>query len=455
MKEILSNLAEKIVSKAREKGLDDLEFYGRWSRSLEVKISRNRIKEISSNETVEYGVLGAIGKKLGSIGSQDLNMDPGQLIDRLVSVIKASQEDPSWKGFAKNYGRGVSGKGFDDKIVNMGPDQVIDTLNNIIDTVRDTAIKHGAEEVLISEGGYEVVVGGVLIGNINGEEQYGEYTLNAAFYEVKSRKGGEESSYYGFTYDRKYDLEEALNDAKRAGEYSIKFIGAKPVEAGEYTVMLDPYMTGLFLQVALEPAFSALNIQENRSPLKNKIGSQILSENIDILDDPTIDWGLGTRPFDDEGIATTKKLLVEKGVLKTYLYNYYTAMRENRSSTGNGVRRSVSSPTTPSSLNFVVSVRGSLMSEDELIREIKKGLIVHGMIGYWMSNPVNGSTQATVSHGLLVENGEIKRPVKGVVIGGNIYEWLGKNMVGVGREVRKVYNIYTPAILVEKVRVAG
>ncbi len=455
MREVLADLSNKIIKKGLEKGIEELEFYGRWTREYRVSISRNHVKAFINNEIIEYGVLGSIGKKIGSIGSQDLDIDVDKLVEQLASIIKSSREDPSWRGFAKNYGKGIEAPGYDKELAEIEPDKIIEIMSHTIDTAIDSAKKLGADETIVSEGGYTVVVGGVYIANSNNEEQYGEYTYHGMFYEVKSRKGGEESSFGGYVANRRLDLSEIEKEARRAGEYSIKFMQAKPVESGEYQVLLDPYMTALFISTVLEPAFSALSVQEKRSPLRGKIGEKILSENIEIYDDPTIEWGIGTRPFDDEGIATTKKALVEKGVLKTYLYNYYTAMRENRASTGNGMRRTPSSPTTPSATNFVVKGLDNLMDEDEMVKEIKKGLVVHGMIGYWMSNEVNGATQATVSHGLFVENGEIVRAVKGVVIGGNIYSWLGENLLGISKKIYKLGSTYTPAILVDKVRIAG
>ncbi len=455
MKEALIDLAHKIISRARGKGFSDLEFYGTWRKEIDIEISRNKIKAVRDRVIIEYGVLGAIGKKIGSIGSEDLSIDVDKLLDQLTSIVKASREDENWKGFARKYGRGSEAPGYDKELENITHEQAVEILVDSMKTATETAKKYGAEEVIVSEGSYSVYIGGVYVANIDGEEQYGEYTANGVGFEVKSRKAGEESSYYVFYQSRKLEVDEIMRESRRGGEYSVKFIGAKPVESGEYTILLDPYMTALFISTALVPAFSALEVQENRSPLKGRLGQQVLSENIEVLDDPTIEWGIGTRPFDDEGIATSKKTLIEKGVLKTYLYNYYTAVRENRESTGNGFRREPSAQTRPGPTNFVLMGRSDLMSEDEMLNEIKKGIIVHGMIGYWMSNYVNGSTQATISHGLLVENGEVKRAVKGVVLGGNIYEWLGKSLRGVGKELRKVGNIYAPAILFEKGKIAG
>jgi len=455
VKSILLDLASRIIDKALEEGIEEVEFYGRWIHEIDAKISRSRLEAVKDTAKIEYGVLGAIDKRVGSVSSEDVGIDPGDLVRQLKSIIRASRRDENWSGFAKGYSRGESSPGYDKAIAEIEHYRVAEIASKVVEEAIDSAMRTGAEEAIVSEGRYSVAVGGVCIANSNGEELYDEYTLSTISLEVKSRREGEESSYWVWTGSRKLDIDEIIDESRRGGEYSVKFVKAKPVESGEYTVLLDPYMTALFISTVLEPAFSALEVQEKRSPLTGKLGKQVVSDAIDIIDDPTIEWGLGTRAFDDEGIATSKKKVVERGVLKTYLYNYYTARRENRHSTGNGFRSSPGSPTTPSSTNLVLRGYKNLASMEDMFVEVKRGIVVHGMIGYWMSNPVNGSTQATVSHGLYIENGEVKRPVKGVVIGGNIYEWLGKRLVAIGKELKKAGNIYAPALLINGVRVAG
>jgi len=455
MKEILTELASRITNKAWQKGFTDLEFYGVWRRIVEFEISRNKLKTISDNTVVEFGVHGAIGKRIGGVSSRDVNIDIDTLLNNLYSIVKSSQEDPSWQGFSKGYSKGVDIENYDKNIVEATYEKGVEILEASMNESIDYAKRNGAENVNVSAGGLSLTYGGVLIANIDGEEMYGEGTNSSFSLEVVSSKAGRSSSFFAYHSSRRLSMSEILEEARRAGEYSVKFIDAKPVESGEYTIILDPYMTGLFIQTTLAPAFSALEVQENRSPLKGRINIQILNSDLNIIDDPTIPWGIGSRSFDDEGIATRKKMLVEKGVLKTYLYNYYTAKREGRESTGNGFRLSPSSITQPAFTNMVIEARGITMGFDEMIREVKKGIIVHGMIGYWMSNYVNGSTQATITHGFLVENGEIKHAVKGVVLGGNIYEWLGSNLVGVGKDAKMIGNIYTPSIMFGKGRIAG
>ncbi len=454
MYEYLLELANKLFNELTKQGVEEAEFYGSWSRDIILEIANNKVKTITTRETGEYGIRGSIGKRVAGIASSNLNPDPREIAERLTSIIKSSPEDKDWRGFAKNYSRGVLAKTFDKRIDEISIEEVLELVKHYMNTSIEAAKKKGAEETVIAEGMIHLGTGGVVVANSDGEHLYSEHTGLGLFYIVKSRKNDEESSFTVFHIDRRLDEERLEREAKRGGEYSVLFINAKPVESGTYKLLLDQYNVAKFIDTVLEPAFSALNVQEGRSPLRNKLGSKILYEGLSIIDDPSIDWGVNSRSFDDEGIPTTRKYIVRNGVLETYLYNYYTAGREGKRSTGNGFRRSPASPTTPRATNLVFQ-SDKAWSWDELVAEIDRGLIIHDMIGYWMSNPVNGAVQATITHGLLVEKGEIKHPVKGVVIGGNIYEWLGENLVATGKELLNVGSLYVMPLLIDKVSVAG
>jgi len=94
-------------------------------------------------------------------------------------------------------------------------------------------------------------------------------------------------------------------------------------------------------------------------------------------------------------------------------------------------------------------------SIDSISRDIKKGIIIYNTIGEWLSNPVNGYLNATITNGIYIENGEEKHAVKGIVISGNIYEMLGRNLITISKEYEHIGSILAPSTLVEKISVAG
>ncbi|MCS7387046.1 MAG: TldD/PmbA family protein [archaeon GB-1867-005] len=451
----LSELAEKIISKLDMRGADEVEFYGLKRKLIQASISDSKIIQITEKSINSYGVRIAIGKRISSYSSEDLSPTSiDKMIDRMIRIAKVSREDKHWKGFARGYSMGPETEVFDEKIVKISHEELVELISSAIELSISSAKKAGASEASVTGGNINTTIDEIMIANSHGEEISGKVTAFNLYYYVKSSKNGKESTYNAIITQRNLDEKKIMEEAERAGERSVKFMNVKSIKSGKYQILFMPKIMGSIIGVALAPAFSALNIQQNRSPLKGKLGKEVLSPQITIVDDPYIPWGYGSRNFDDEGIATTKKRTVTDGILKSILYDYYTASRENKSSTGNGVRRSLAANPQPTFINLIVETKDKL-SMDELISNIKRGIIVYDTIGQWMSNPVNGGVQATITHGLYIENGEIKHAVKGAVLGGNIYKMLKENYVGASKTKENIENIYSPAILTSEVDVAG
>ncbi len=449
------SIADRLISKLMERGVSEVEFYGVLGRSIEVDVSNNVVKRVIDRVAGSYGVRVAIGKRVGSYGSEELSLESlDSVVDKVLSITKCSPEDRYWSGFSRGYSRGVGVSVYDKRLETMSHSELLEVMKNAVDASIESARRRGVDEAIVTRGGLAVNIYDVYIANSYGDRISDKFTKFLVYYDVKTSRGGDESTYPAIVTSRRLDEEAVYREASRAGEYSTLFIKARGLESGLYQVLLSPRVTGWIIESSLAPAFSALNIQENRSPLKNRLGENVLSSDIDVLDNPVIKWGYGSRSFDDEGYSTNRKAVVEKGVFKKILYNHYTARRDGVVSTGNGFRRTPSSATYPGFTNFVLESRSTSVF-DELFSSVRRGLVVYGVIGYWMSNPVNGGVQATVTHALYVENGGVKYPVKGVVLGGNIYEWLGCKLLGVSKEVESTENMYTPGILVEGVNVAG
>lgn len=451
---ILVEIAEKVFSKARELGASEVEFYSTWVRELTAKISGGSITGINDKTIGKYSIRVAIGRKQGIYGSEELSPDTVEdIVETAVKIAKAAPEDPKWSGFARNYGRSSVEGVYDARTGSLEANELIEIARKTLDIVTDTAREKGVKEAVVSRGIISVGETTLFIANSNGESITGKTSMSGAWIQVKVRKSGEESSYSAIYNSRRIEEEKIYGEVEKATKLAIDFVKAKPVNSGVYRTYLTPRVTALILSTVLSPALSALNVQENRSPLKDRVGQEVFSDKVTILDDPYMAWVPGAREFDDEGIRTTRKPLFQKGVLANFVYDYYTAKRENRESTGNAYRRSITSPPIPMVLNLVVEP-GSLR-EDDVEKEIGDGIIVYDVIGYWMSNPVNGNIMATVSHGFLVKGGKIKHPVKGVVITGNIYELLMKEVVDFSRERTVIGNNVAPGVLLERINVAG
>jgi len=179
-------------------------------------------------------------------------------------------------------------------------------------------------------------------------------------------------------------------------------------------------------------------VQKKSSHFAGKIGKQVASDLLTVEDDATNVEGVNASSFDREGVPHRRNMIIEKGKLKKFLYNTYTAKKEGARSTGNAGGSS-SSPPTVSTTNFIVNPMGS--SLEKLVAEIDKGVIISRFSGN--VDPVNGDFSGVVKGGQMVTNGAIEHAVKEVMVAGNVFEALLR-LNGISRERKVIYDSILP-----------
>jgi PmbA protein len=189
-------------------------------------------------------------------------------------------------------------------------------------------------------------------------------------------------------------------------------------------------------------AFNGKTVLEGASPLRGKLGEQVFDKRLSLWDDATVAYGVGSYPFDDEGVASQRLRLVANGVVTNFLYDLQTAALAGTQSTGNGKR--VGGFPSPA-ISSLVLEKGDV-SFQAMVEDMKEGLVVEEVIGAEQGNVLGGDFGGNVLLGYKVENGEIVGRVKDTMIAGNVYEVLTA-LVGIGREARWVGGIVrTPAL---------
>lgn len=187
--------------------------------------------------------------------------------------------------------------------------------------------------------------------------------------------------------------------------------------------------------------------------LKDKIGEDIGSSKFTLVDDPFASEGFNSSTFDDEGTATKYKKIIDNGNLKTYLYNWKSANKDNVASTGNGFRNSYKSSVSTSATNLYVE-KGD-KSLDEIFETVDSGVYITDLQGLHSGlNPVSGDYSLS-ANGYEIENGKIKRPINQITIAGNFFETL-RDIEEIGNDLRFSMNgVGSPAIKVKKLAIAG
>jgi len=189
-----------------------------------------------------------------------------------------------------------------------------------------------------------------------------------------------------------------------------------------------------------------------KSVFCGKIEHHVVNDSLNIIDDGLIPEKFGSTPFDAEGVPTSKKVLIEKGILKSLMHNQYTAKRAGfEKSTGNAVRTDRGITVGPT--NLYIDTDRDKISPEEIIKVVDKGVYIIEVMGMHTANPVSGDFSVGIS-GIYIEKGEFKYPVKETVISGNILE-VFKNIKAVGNDLNFFGNIGSPTLLVEGIDISG
>jgi len=217
----------------------------------------------------------------------------------------------------------------------------------------------------------------------------------------------------GMEMFRERDPEEmAITAARRA----IANLEARPAPGGTMPVVLASEAGGTMIHEAIGHGLEADLAEQELSVYSGRVGEQVASPLITVADDATLSGKRGTFSIDDEGSPAQRTVLVEKGVLKGYMYDRRMAMKYGLESTGNGRKESYSHPPIVRMSNTFIETGES--SPEEILASVEKGLLVRRM-GGGQVNTVNGDFVFEVEEGWLIENGKASVPVRGATLTGN------------------------------------
>jgi PmbA protein len=242
------------------------------------------------------------------------------------------------------------------------------------------------------------------------------------------------------------DSPEAIG--KKAAERTLRRLGARKIASTKVPLVFDSEMS----RSLLENLFDAANgdaIYRQSSFLEGKLGEKIADSSITVVDDGTIPSGFGSLPFDGEGVPTRKTVVVEKGVLKSYLLNTYTAKKLGLKTTGNAARSLAGTPAIGYG-NFFLE-KGT-RSPQQIIADIKQGLYIVDLIGFGV-NLVTGDFSRGAT-GIWIENGELTYPVEEVTVAGNLKEMF-KNISEIGNDLEFRSSIASPTLRIDGMTIAG
>jgi PmbA protein len=358
-----------------------------------------------------------------------------------VAEARVRESDNDWTGLPsnKNY-PAVSGI-FDKKVETMGLEECISYAMALVEGTKELP------GTLPTSGGFTRVKNRQFILNTNGVEIEEESTAVSGFVDVITLDG-DTSTAYDFAISRALDID-FFALGINASELALKSRDGIKIEPQKTDVIFHPFAFSDILEEALAPSIDSDNVQKGRSGLINKLGEELAVPELTIYDDGLVEAGIETSASDDEGVPSQRTTVIEKGILKTYLYDTYTAGKAGIKSTGNASRSSYMSPPSVGLRNFIVDY-----PQTDIIADTRSGVYVNTVIGAHTANSISGDFSVEARNAFTIKDGALDKPIKSLMISGNSFELL-KNITGAGLDVRKVGGIITPSIRISDMSVIG
>lgn len=416
------------------------------SRSLSIEVKEQKIDTFKCSAPV--GVSIRVLKSGGMGFSYSTSMDDAALAGMVGNaVVGAANQSPDPNNAFPLPAEYPSLEGlYDEALAGVGESEKIQRAMDLERIVlsADPRLKR------VRKAGYGEAAYEVWIRNSLGVAGYFRGTSVSCSVSVVAEDGEDSQMGWDFGFSNFFSGIEVETIARRASGKALELLGAKKMPTMRCPVILDNFVATEILEV-MAPSFLAENVQKGKSMLAGKKGEKLFSPLVHIRDDGTLPGGMGTAPFDAEGVPHGNTLLVENGELKGYLYDTRSAVKDGTVSTGNAVRGGIKSPLHMGISNFFLENGASPMGE--MIRSIEKGVLLTGVMGMHTANPISGDFSVGAT-GHFIEDGALSYPVKGIAVAGNILD-LYRDVEAVGDDIRFFGSAGSPSLKIGALDISG
>jgi PmbA protein len=440
----MKKIAESTVETALSHGADTAEVLLSEASEFRVTIRNNRIETLKESVSSNIHIMLSIDKKRASASSNDLSAESiDKLTKEAVELCKVMEQDKYFSlpdkgelGAAK-----IELRIFDPEILKVPAKRKI----QIARKLEKTAHKMD-KRIVTDHSSYSNVTGKVAIANSLGFcdtylQSYNAIALSCAAEDNENGKTpGRKQSSFWYSASTSFDeLDPVDKIAAEAVRRTLRKLGSTKPKTCEVPIVFDPFTSADFIG-SLAGAVSGSSIYKKASFLVGLTGKTIAAPSLTLIDDPLLIGKIGSRPFDGEGVISRKNIVVEKGVLKTYLMDTYEANKLNSSTTGSAGGIS----------NFYM--KPGIYTEEEIISSIDNGIYVTSLSGQGANWSTGDFSQG--AEGLWIENGRITYPVNGFTIAGT-FDQILKNIEMIGNNIEWKSSIAAPSFKIKNIVVSG
>jgi PmbA protein len=440
----LLSLLDDCIGRAIKAGADAADALAYDSQSLNVARRLDKPERLERSESRDLGLRVFIGKRQAVVSTSERTPAAlSALVERAVAMARAVPEDP-YCGIAEP---GQLARTWPD--LDMA-DPVEPSVERLIAQASEAEAAAVAVRGVTNSEGAEAGWGRSEIALVASNGFAGAYARTSHSVSVSVLAGE------GTAMERDYDFTSAVHAGdlrapdevgRSAGERAVRRLNPRKGVTATLPVVFDPRVSSGFVS-ALAGAISGPSITRGTSFLKDRLGTELFSADIDIVDDPFLVRGVRSRPFDGEGVAPVRRAIIENGRLTTWLLDLRSARQLGLATTGHAAR-GTGGPPSPSPANL--ALMPGRRSPAELIGEIERGLYVTEMMG----RGVNGVTgdYSRGAAGYWIENGELTYPVSEMTVAGNLKDMFPR-LTAASDLVRR-YGVDAPTIRIDGMTLAG
>jgi PmbA protein len=444
----MEDVARDVVRLAREAGASGVECTVSQGEEFDAQIRKSEVETVKESGSQGAGVRVLFGRNTGSSYTSDMSGDGLRaMVARAVDLAKITTEDP----FAGLPDEDQLGK-IEINLELFSPETATIDAARKIDMARQAekaALDYDAR-ITNSEGAsfHSMLSRHAFANSLGFSGAYESTSCSLSAVPVAQNGDRMERDYWFSSARRLSQLEAADYIGRKAAERVIRRLGSRKVPTQKAAIIFEPRVARSLLGHIFE-AINGDSIYRRASFLQDKLGEQVAAKNITMVDDATIPGLFGSSPYDDEGVPSRRTVVIENGVLKSYLLNSYTARKLGMKTTGNA-SRGITGNASIGHGNLYLE-KGST-SVEQLFKQAGSALYVTELMGFGV-NSVTGDYSRGAS-GLWIENGEVAYPVSEVTIAGNLKEML-MNIEGVADDLEFRGSVACPTILIGGMTISG
>jgi PmbA protein len=443
----LETLASDAVKRALAAGATGAECTIMEGEEFSAAVRMREVESLKEAGSRGAGIRVLVGKNGGSSYTSDLTEEGiATMVRGAIDLAKITSEDP----FAGLPEEADQGSRTEDLGLYDAAIEGMETEWKIAQAKRAEEVAFATDErIQNSEGAsFDSYVGRRVF--VNSQGFRGSYRTSSCGLSVSpvARQNGSMERDYWYTSARAASkLESPDLVGRKAAERAVRRLNPRKITTQKAAILFEPRTA----RSLLGDLFDAVNggaIYRHASYLAGKLGEKIASESLTVIDDPTLPGLFGSSPFDDEGVLSRRTVVIEKGVLKSYLLNSYSARKLGLKTTGNA-SRGITGNAGVGPGNFFMEA--GARSPESILKAMPTGLYVTELIG-GDTNTVTGDYSSGAA-GLWIENGELAYPVSEITIAGNMKQMLLDIEIGSDLEFRG--SIASPSLLIREMMISG